>query len=95
MENQGRLPEQAQSNASAMQIAQMHVLSLSQSLNRAQQERTMLETQLSTLRDKQNFAEANAERIVPGASQQLVRKLAVPQPGQGAFGAEFSTGRFA
>jgi len=73
VENQGRLPEQAQSNASAMQIAQMHLLNLSQSLNRAQQERTMLETQLSTLRDKQTFAEANVERTIPGAAQQTVR----------------------
>ena len=88
MENQGRLPEQAQSNASAMQIAQMHLLSLSQTLNRAQQERTMLETQLSTLRDKQNFAEAKLERIDPRRRAADGSQRTVPQPGQGAFGAD-------
>jgi polysaccharide chain length determinant protein (PEP-CTERM system associated) len=67
-ENSGRLPEQLQSNISNLNSLQMRLSAMDEALNRNQQEKMMLETQLQNLRNQATYFQANMEETV-GASQ--------------------------
>jgi polysaccharide biosynthesis transport protein len=61
MENAGRLPEQLQSNITNLNSLQMQLAAANEALNRNQQEKMMLETQLQNLRNQANYYNANLE----------------------------------
>jgi polysaccharide chain length determinant protein (PEP-CTERM system associated) len=63
-ENQGRLPEQLQSNLQAMNALHLQLASVNEAINRNGQEKLMLETQLQNLRNQVNFVNANMEETV-------------------------------
>jgi succinoglycan biosynthesis transport protein ExoP len=67
-ENQGRLPEQLQSNITNLNSLQMQLASTNEALNRNQQEKMMLETQLQNLRNNANYYQANLEESVGSQS---------------------------
>jgi polysaccharide biosynthesis transport protein len=66
VDNQGRLPEQLQSNMAALTNLQMQVSGLEDALGRDQQDKLILETRLQTLKNSQNFAASNLEDSVVG-----------------------------
>ena len=66
VENQGKLPEQLQSNMSAVTNVQMQLSALEDALGRDQQDKLILETRLQTIRNSQNFVAANLEDTVIG-----------------------------
>jgi polysaccharide biosynthesis transport protein len=68
MANQGRLPEQAVSNAQALQTFQLQLMSTQQTINRAVQDKLLLETTLTNLKNNITAAQANLETTVPGNS---------------------------
>jgi len=61
MENAGRLPEQLQSNITNLNSLQMQLAAATEALNRNQQEKMMLETQLQNLRNQANYFNANLQ----------------------------------
>ncbi|MFB3827781.1 MAG: GumC family protein [Bryobacteraceae bacterium] len=63
-ENQGRLPEQLQSNLQALNALQLQLASVNEAINRNGQEKLMLETQLQNLRNQMSFVNANMEETV-------------------------------
>src|SRR5574340_1400709 len=63
-ENQGRLPEQLQSNLQALNAMQLQLASVNEAINRNGQEKLMLETQLQNLKNQMNFVNANMEETV-------------------------------
>jgi polysaccharide chain length determinant protein (PEP-CTERM system associated) len=67
-ENQGRLPEQLQSNMASLNSLQMQMGQLNEALNRNQQEKMMLETNLQNLHSQANYLQANAEELVGAQS---------------------------
>jgi len=64
MENQGKLPEQAQANAQALQTYQLSLMNTQSELNRAQQDKVILETNLTNVRNAMNTAAANLEQTI-------------------------------
>jgi len=54
-ENQGRLPEQYQANLATLNSLQQQLSSLNETLNRNQQEKMLLETQLQNYRTQLNY----------------------------------------
>jgi polysaccharide chain length determinant protein (PEP-CTERM system associated) len=64
MENAGRLPEQLQSNITNLNSLQMQLSATNEALNRNQQEKMMLETQLQNLRNQANYYNANLEESI-------------------------------
>ena len=71
--NQGRLPEQVQTNTHAMFQLQMQAMNLSAQIDRDGQDKVMLESDLQNLRNEQNYYSTNLESVIPGSSQQSVR----------------------
>ena len=66
IENQGKLPEQLQSNMTGVTNLQMQLSALEDALGRDQQNKLILEARLQTLRNSQNFVAANLEDTVIG-----------------------------
>jgi len=84
-ENAGKLPEQLQSNIGSLNALQMQLANASEALNRNQQEKMILETQLQNLRNQAVYYAANAEETVTTAGAQsavaLVGYLIAHAPG--------------
>src|SRR5436305_4781089 len=57
--NMGKLPEQAQSNAQAMQTYSLQLMNTNQQLNRAAQDKLFLESQLTQYKNQENAASLN------------------------------------
>lgn len=66
-ENQGRLPEQLQSNLQSLNATQSQLASVGEAINRNGQEKLMLETQLQNLRNQTSYINANMEDTVGGS----------------------------
>ena len=64
-ENQGRLPEQLQTNLQTLNALQMQLASVSEAINRNGQEKLMLETQLQNLRNQTTFINSNLQEPLP------------------------------
>ena len=73
MENQGRLPEQLQSNITNLNSLQMQLAQANEALNRNQQEKMLLETQLQNLRNQASYFQGNLEDLVAGSGPQSVK----------------------
>ncbi|HVN06596.1 MAG TPA: hypothetical protein VMT86_19390 [Bryobacteraceae bacterium] len=69
-ENAGRLPEQLQSNLQAVNSLELQLQAVDESINRAAQDKMMLQTQLQNLQHEQTFINSNLEQA---ASQEAVR----------------------
>jgi polysaccharide chain length determinant protein (PEP-CTERM system associated) len=63
-DNQGRLPEQYQANLATLNSLQQQLSSLNEALNRNQQEKMLLETQLQNYRTQSNYYKSNLEETV-------------------------------
>jgi polysaccharide biosynthesis transport protein len=59
-ENQGKLPEQFQANVASLNSMQQQLGAMNESLNRNQQEKMLLETQLQNLKTQLNYFSSNA-----------------------------------
>lgn len=59
-ENQGRLPEQFQANVASLQSMQQQLGAMNESLNRNQQEKMLLETQLQNLKTQLSYFSSTA-----------------------------------
>jgi uncharacterized protein involved in exopolysaccharide biosynthesis len=66
--NNGKLPEQAQANASALQTYNLQLMSTTQLLNRASQEKTLLEQDLASLKNRENAISQNLTETIPGTT---------------------------
>jgi polysaccharide chain length determinant protein (PEP-CTERM system associated) len=64
--NPGRLPEQAQANAQTLSTFQLQLMSTQQTINRAMQDKLLLETTASNLKNSISNAQANLEMTVGG-----------------------------
>lgn len=78
MQNMGALPEQATANAQSLQTYQLQLMNAESSLNRATQDRIILETNLTNVKNSIGNAMANLEQtvggnIIAGTSPQLVQ----------------------
>jgi polysaccharide chain length determinant protein (PEP-CTERM system associated) len=60
MQNAGRLPEQVQGNMAAMNAIETRISNLGGNLNRANQDKMMLESRMSILRDQMKFVSQSA-----------------------------------
>jgi len=67
-ENQGRLPEQFQSNMQALNTLEMTLSSVNDALNRDQSEKMILESQLASLKQQEQAAAAGLEVTIAGQS---------------------------
>jgi succinoglycan biosynthesis transport protein ExoP len=70
--NMGKLPEQAQANAQAQQMYNLQLMSTSQSLNRALNEKTLLEQELASQKNRENSMSANLTETLPGSTTAAV-----------------------
>ena len=70
--NMGKLPEQATSNAQAQSTYSMQLMSTGQTMNRAMNERTLLEQELATFKNRETSLSANLTETVPGSSTTAV-----------------------
>jgi polysaccharide chain length determinant protein (PEP-CTERM system associated) len=61
MANQGRLPEQVQTNAQSLNSMQMQLYSVNDMINRAHQDKLQLETALQNLKNQSGFLQAGME----------------------------------
>jgi succinoglycan biosynthesis transport protein ExoP len=70
-ENQGRLPEQYQANLATLQSLQQQLGAMNEALNRNQQEKMLLETQLQNYRTQLTYYQSNLEdtTVTVGGSQ--------------------------
>lgn len=66
VQNQGKLPEQLQSNMSTVSNLQMQLSGLEDTLGRDQQDKLILESRLQTLKNSQSFVTSNLEDTVVG-----------------------------
>ncbi len=66
VQNMGELPEQATANAQSLQTYQLQLMNVESSLNRATQDRIILETNLTNVKTSANNAMANLEQTVAG-----------------------------
>jgi polysaccharide chain length determinant protein (PEP-CTERM system associated) len=66
VQNLGKLPEQATANAQALQTYQLGLMNTQNSLNRAMQDKIILETNLTNVRNSMNNAAANLEQTIGG-----------------------------
>jgi polysaccharide biosynthesis transport protein len=66
--NMGRLPEQAQANAQALQTYNMQLMSNAQAVNRVMQDKLILESDLKTYKNQENSASLNLTETVAGTS---------------------------
>jgi polysaccharide chain length determinant protein (PEP-CTERM system associated) len=72
IQNAGRLPEQANANSQALNNYQMQLMSTENSLNRATQDKIILQTNLTNVRNSMNAAAANLEQTIAGSSSTSV-----------------------
>jgi polysaccharide biosynthesis transport protein len=70
VENQGHLPEQAQSNAQALQMEQMALMNLESNIGRVGEERMMLETQIQNNKQDQVYWSQRATDTIAASSPQ-------------------------
>jgi polysaccharide biosynthesis transport protein len=66
--NMGRLPEQASANMQAQQTYSMQLMSLNQSINRAMQDKMLLDSDLKSYKNQQNAAAANLTETIAGTT---------------------------
>src|SRR5262249_46502238 len=66
-ENQGRLPEQFQSNVQFLNSLQTQLSNVNEALNRNQQEKIMLQTQHQNQQTQLNYYTNNLEDVIPDA----------------------------
>jgi succinoglycan biosynthesis transport protein ExoP len=66
--NMGKLPEQAQSNAQAMQTYSLQLMNTNQQLNRAAQDKLFLESQLTQYKNQENAASLNLNETIAGTT---------------------------
>ena len=66
VQNQGKLPEQLQSNMATVSNLQMQLSGLEDALGRDQQDKLILESRLQTLKNSQSFVTSNLEDTVVG-----------------------------
>jgi succinoglycan biosynthesis transport protein ExoP len=66
--NMGKLPEQAQANAQALQTYSLQIMSTTQTVNRLLNEKTMLEQDLVALRNRENSLSNGLTETVPGTT---------------------------
>jgi polysaccharide biosynthesis transport protein len=66
--NMGKLPEQAAANAQSQQTYSLQLMSTSQALNRALNEKTLLEQESASLKNRENSMSANLTETLPGSS---------------------------
>ena len=66
VQNQGKLPEQLQSNMSTVSNLQMQLAGLEDALGRDQQDKLILESRVQTLKNSQGFVTSNLEDTVVG-----------------------------
>jgi protein tyrosine kinase modulator len=69
IENQGRLPEQIDSNLATMTALHAQLASVTEALNRNSQEKMMLETQLQNFRNQLNFYAGSLEETTTQQGQ--------------------------
>ena len=69
MRNMGRLPEQRDSNLQQLRTLETQLSAMSSSINRATQEKLLLESQLRTLRDQQQRAPTTAGNTAETAAK--------------------------
>ena len=82
MENQGRLPQQAQANTQALLQIQMNVLNIDSQISRDQQDKLQLNTTLENLRNEQNYLEANLEQVIPGSAPTSIKNQKLVELGK-------------
>jgi polysaccharide chain length determinant protein (PEP-CTERM system associated) len=70
--NMGKLPEQATANAQAQQTYSLQLMSTSQTMNRAMNDKTSLEQELASLKNRENSMLANLTETVPGTTTAAV-----------------------
>jgi uncharacterized protein involved in exopolysaccharide biosynthesis len=70
--NMGKLPEQAQANAQSLQTYNLQLMSTAQTLNRLLNEKTLLEQDMVSLRNRENSLANGLTETVPGASTEAV-----------------------
>ncbi|MGA2135327.1 MAG: hypothetical protein ABSH50_23815 [Bryobacteraceae bacterium] len=70
LENAGRLPEQEQANLQAVNMIEMQLQSVNESISRDEQDKTMLDTQIQNLQHQSNFLSQNLEQ---SASREQVK----------------------
>jgi len=71
--NQGKLPEQFQSNWTAMQGAEMELQRLSDNRGHAQSQKLMLEQQIRNMNAEQEYLAQNAESVIMSPGQMSVK----------------------
>jgi len=68
-ENQGKLPEQFQSNLATLTSLQQQLGAMNEALNRNQEERMIMQTQLQNYKTQLNYYKSNLEEVPNSASQ--------------------------
>jgi len=68
MANAGKLPEQAQANAQALQTYSLQLMDKNGQLNRATQDKLLLESQLTNIKNQENAAAVNLNETIAGSS---------------------------
>jgi polysaccharide chain length determinant protein (PEP-CTERM system associated) len=68
LQHMGELPEQATANAQALQTYQLQLMNTQNSLNRAMQDKIILETNLTNIRNAINSAQMNLELTIAGVT---------------------------
>jgi succinoglycan biosynthesis transport protein ExoP len=68
-ENQGKLPEQYQSNLATLTSLQQQLGAMNEALNRNQEERMIMQTQLQNYKTQLNYYKSNLEEVPSSASQ--------------------------
>ena len=78
IQNAGHLPEQTQANVNAQANLQVQLMNVGQLLTQAQSDRTLIETSLKNLQNKQRSAQANLEQsVTSNSSASVVRNEAL------------------
>jgi uncharacterized protein involved in exopolysaccharide biosynthesis len=75
MAHQGRLPEQMQANLGTLNSLQMQLHSLGDQINRAQQDKLTLETNLNNLKSQSSFLENSLQETASVAKNQRLEQL--------------------
>lgn len=70
--NMGKLPEQAQSNAQALQTYNLQLMAAGQTMNRLLGERTQLEQEIVLLRQRDAALSSNLTETIPGSTTAAV-----------------------
>ena len=69
--NAGKLPEQAQANAQAQGNYMLQLMSKNDQLNRVLQDKLLLDSQLTTIKNQEDAATVNLNETIPGSSATL------------------------